>query len=108
MTQPGRLAVMMFAAVALLGCSDKKKLRAEYVAADKAVAAPIPPTHFALTTPDAKLELVLPARVDRCAPLTFADAAGTAAAGAATWHLLRCHASSANLACPRTEMYSLR
>jgi hypothetical protein len=65
MTQPGRLAVMILAAVALLGCSEKKKLRAEYIAADKAVAAPIPPTRFALTTPDAKIELVLPGNIGR-------------------------------------------
>ena len=64
MTQPGRLAVMIFAALALLGCSDKQKLRAEYIADDKAVAAPVPPAHFLLSTPDARIELVLPDHID--------------------------------------------
>jgi hypothetical protein len=64
MIQPGRLALILMAAVALLGCDNKKKLRAEYIAADKAVAAPTPPTHFQLTTPDAKIELVLPDHFD--------------------------------------------
>jgi hypothetical protein len=65
MTQPGRLAVMIFAAVALVGCSDKKKIRAEYIAADKAVATPTPPSRFFLSTPDAKIELLLPEHIDR-------------------------------------------
>ncbi len=33
---------------------------------------------------------------------------GAAATGAAFWHRFLCQASSANVACPRTAMYSLR
>jgi hypothetical protein len=56
---------MLLAALVLLGCESKKKLRAEFARDDKAVAAPPIPTHFALDTPDARTELSLPARIAR-------------------------------------------
>jgi hypothetical protein len=56
---------MLLAALLLAGCENKAKLRAEFIQADKAVAAPAVLTHFALNTPDAKTELTLPAGIDR-------------------------------------------
>ena len=65
MPRTGRTAVMLMAALLLGACDTKAKLKAEFIQADKAVAAPAVPTHFALSTPDAKTELTLPAGIDR-------------------------------------------
>ncbi len=64
MPRPGRAAVILLAALALLGCESKKKRLAEYVADDRAVAAPAPVFHFARSTADAKVELTFPPELD--------------------------------------------
>jgi len=56
-----RAAVIVLAAAVLLaGCESKKKLTAEFAHDDAVIAAPPIPTHYAMNTPDAKVELVLP------------------------------------------------
>ncbi len=65
MTQPGRAAVLLLAVLVLAGCDSKKKVEAELIKADAAVAAPPIPTRFAASNADAKVELALPARIER-------------------------------------------
>ena len=64
MPKPGRAALILLAALALLACESKKKRIAEYTADDKAVAAPAPPFRFARTSADAKVELTFPPGMD--------------------------------------------
>jgi hypothetical protein len=65
MPKPGRAALILLAAVALAGCENKKRLIAQFTRDDAVVAAPPTPTHYVNATPDAKIELVLPADIAR-------------------------------------------
>jgi len=64
MPKPGRAAVILLAALALLGCESKKKSIARYMADDRAVSLPEAPFHFAQATADAKVELTLSPDLD--------------------------------------------
>ena len=65
MSQPGRVALLLLAALVLAGCDGKKKLNAELAKADAAVAAPPIPARFAADIADAKVQLTLPAGIER-------------------------------------------
>ena len=71
MPLPGRAAILILAVVsaswALVACEDKKALNTEFTAADKAVTAPAPGQLFNLTTPDARVSLVMPDGIARYA-----------------------------------------
>jgi hypothetical protein len=66
MPRPGRAAALiLLAAVALAGCENKKRLAAQFAHDDAVLAAPPVPTHYVNATPDAKIELALPAGIAR-------------------------------------------
>jgi hypothetical protein len=66
MPSPGRAAILLLAAGLLLaGCENKKRLTAQFAHDDAVIAAPPVPTHYALSTPDAQVNLALPEGIAR-------------------------------------------
>lgn len=67
MPRPGRSAMILLAgALVLTGCGpSKKQMAAQFAHDDAVVAAPPVPTHYALSTKDAQVNLALPAGIDR-------------------------------------------
>ncbi len=63
MPKPGRLATILLAGLAMAACDGRKKQQAQLARDDAAVAPKAVAAHFALTTPDAQVELNLPAHI---------------------------------------------